>query len=135
MQAESDKLNAMARSLNLSTEKYNAEVKKLNQTITDFNQTLEQRPEEGIYMGPENRIEIYFNISQDELIHTLAHELGHALSLGHVADPEAIMFAKTTRTLTLSDDDIKALNTLCRRHSIFDLIYKLAPNLFGRQNL
>ncbi len=122
LQAEADKLNEMARSLNLSTREYNAEVGKLNQTINVFNNTLEQRPEEGIYKGPENRIEIYFNISQTELIHTLAHELGHALGISHINNPNAIMYFRTNQNIKLSTDDEKALEELCKRHNYIEFV-------------
>ena len=46
LQAEADRLNSVAQSLNISTKQYNSEVYKLNQTINTFNDVLEERPEE-----------------------------------------------------------------------------------------
>ncbi len=122
LQKEADSLNAMAQSLDISADAYNAEVKQLNQTINTFNNTLEERPEEGIFKGPENRIEIYFNISKPELIHTIAHELGHALGLDHVSNPAAIMYPKTSQKIKLTEADILVLEDVCRRYNIFELM-------------
>ena len=111
---EANRLNAMAKDLNISAEQYNVNVNKLNSEISNFNQALQTRPEEGIYEHGQNRIEIYFNINHDELVHTLAHEMGHALSLEHVFDPQAIMYPNATQSLIATDSDIAALNQICR---------------------
>lgn len=122
LQAEADRLNAMAQNLNVSTSAYNSEISKLNQTISVFNNALEQRPEEGIYKGPEDRIEIYFNISKTELVHTLAHELGHALGLTHSSNQKAIMYLRTNQSVAPSKDDIQALENVCKKHTLFEII-------------
>ncbi|MDP3948087.1 MAG: matrixin family metalloprotease [bacterium] len=122
LQAEVSTLNEMARSLDISADVYNAQVSNLNQTINTFNSVLEERPEEGIFKGPENRIEIYFNISKPELVHTIAHELGHALGIGHISNPAAIMYPKTSQKIKLTNEDIAVLEDVCKRYSFFELI-------------
>lgn len=120
LKTEADKLNAMARDLNISASNYNAEVDELNQTVDSLNDALEERPEEGIFKGPENRIEIYFNNNKQVLVHTITHELGHALGIKHVNNPAAIMYSKTSRKLVMADEDITELKEICKEHSVFE---------------
>lgn len=120
LQQEATRLNALAKSLNQSTDLYNTEVGKLNQTVDTFKEALAQKPEEGVYDGKNQRIDIYFNIKKNELIHTLAHELGHALELKHVQNPKAIMYPFTTQEITPSVEETTALNYICRKRTIFE---------------
>lgn len=114
LQQDANRLNVMAKDLNISADKYNVNVNKLNSEINTFNQALKERPEEGIYEHGQNRIEVYFNINRDELVHTLAHEMGHALSLGHASDPKAIMYPNATQSLIATESDIAAIREACR---------------------
>ena len=114
LKAESQRLNQLASSLNQLTNDYNLNIGQLNQTIGSFNAELNERPEEGIYKSETNTIEIFFNNSENELIHTLAHELGHSLGLDHIPDPKAIMYSKSTQIINASQDDINSLKTVCR---------------------
>ena len=122
LKAEADSLNETARNLNVSTDVFNNQVNQLNQTIGSLSDALEQRPEEGIYKGPENRIEIYFNISKQELVHTIAHELGHALSMGHVGNSASIMYPKTSQEIIPTKEDISALAEACKKYTAFELL-------------
>ncbi len=126
---QSDKLNQMAKSLNQSTQEYNSEIGKLNQTVDSFNQTLSLKPEEGVYKSQDNVIDIYFNVNHQELVHTLAHELGHAIGLNHIQDPHSIMYPFTTQEITPSIDDISALKYICRKQNIVEAISTKAPLL------
>lgn len=123
LKTEEERLNVMAKSLNMSASEYNSQVDLLNKNIKNFNNALEERPEEGIFKGPENRIEIYFSNNKAELIHTIAHELGHAIGIsGHVSNSKAIMYAKTSQTLTLTEEDIAGLKDVCKKHTIFEFL-------------
>lgn len=123
----------MAQSLNRSSDEYNNQATELNQTISTYNSALSERPEEGIYKGVENRIEIYLYLNKPELIHTLAHEFGHALGIGHVNNPNAIMYAKTSQKVILTSEDVNELQDVCRERSILELmqnyIYQLKLKL------
>lgn len=113
LQKEADSLNSLAQKLNLQTNSYNNQVVNLNQTIQTFNADLEKKPEEGLYIAGENRIEIYFDTNQSELEHTIAHELGHALGLDHNNNPNSIMYPYTTEIIKPSSEDLNGLNTIC----------------------
>ncbi len=122
LKTESDNLNEMAKSLNKSASSYNAEVKNLNQTINSFNNAITEKPEEGLYDPANKKIDIYFNISKNELVHTLAHELGHALGIDHNNNKNSIMYGFTSQKLTLTDEDRASLSEVCKRISLLELI-------------
>ncbi len=124
LQREADALNALGKELNQSTSQYNTKVKELKKTVKDFNEALADKPEEGLYTqdGLDSEIAIYFVNTQEEIIHTLAHEMGHALAIDHNNNPESIMYPKTNDIIVPSEDDLESLKTVCAEQSRIRLI-------------
>ncbi len=87
-----DKLNNLSERINEISTKGNELIYEYNQRVNAFNDTFVHEEEftQGDYQG--RRINIYTFESHSELVLVLAHEFGHALSLGHVNDPQAIMY-------------------------------------------
>lgn len=123
LQSEAKNLQQEAATLNQSTDEYNTQVGQLHQTVETFNTALQFKPEEGeyIYDNGKQTINIYFDNSQTELVHTLAHELGHARGLSHNNDPISVMFPQTTSASELSSLDMENLKKICKKKSVIEI--------------
>jgi len=113
LKAQTEELNKLVEQLNLSAKEYNNIISQLNQSAANFNEVIQDKPEEGLYSPANNEIDIYLALNKDELIHTLAHEFGHALGLPHTLDKKSIMFTSTSKTTVPAKEDINVLNNLC----------------------
>lgn len=134
LESQAKKLNEIAKSLNQSTASYNKDVNSLNNTINQFNATITQKPEEGLYNPNDNSINVYFATNKAELIHTLAHELGHAIGLEHAAGPKSIMYQFTNQILTPSKEDLDELKYACRQRSIWQIFNEKIKTIGSPKN-
>ncbi|MFH1047200.1 MAG: matrixin family metalloprotease [Patescibacteria group bacterium] len=88
--------NELAARINALADTESETVQGFNEVVHDFNETFaaesSEEEEQGIYGS--GTINVYQYDNQTDLIMLLAHEMGHALGLGHVDDPQAIMYFK-----------------------------------------
>lgn len=84
--------------LNSAGRELEREIAAFNERVDHFNRTAAAGSgfDMAIYQQQGNRrsITVYKASDFDELRLTLAHELGHALGIGHVDDPAAVMHAE-----------------------------------------
>ncbi len=116
-----ERLNEAARNLNRKVERINEKVNQKNSLIEEYNQTFSgtRRFTQGSYerRGNERSINVYSFLDEDELMLVLAHEMGHALGIGHVDNPQSVMYRlmgnQARPGLKLTEDDRHALMDIC----------------------
>ena len=106
-------LEELVITINADVASYNNLVNEYNSTAKSLETLFDQKPYAGIYNTGSKVITIYLNRSQEEFTHTIAHEFGHAIGLGHNENINAIMYPNTNSSLTLSPEDLTAIKTRC----------------------
>lgn len=134
LKSEADRLNNMASQLNLSVEQYNLGVSQFNQGAQNFNQAIIDKPEAGIYQGSLGKIDIYLTSSDTELIHTLAHEMGHAWGLNHISDPQSITYPMTSEVIQPDSQETETLQTYCQQRNWEIVLNTVENNLSDKIN-
>lgn len=118
---EDRELKSLADQLNRKIDRLNRRVKEKNKLIDQYNEMYSgnQKITQGTFGQMENQqaISIHQFSELDELRLVLTHELGHALGLDHVNNPQSVMYHEMTVqprvSLTLTEEDMDAIHRLC----------------------
>lgn len=118
-----NRVNSVGLQLEEVTDRLNAISSRKDELIGEYNERFsgEYRFNQGEYIhtAAERRINIYHYKSLNHLRLVLAHELGHALGLGHVDSPGSVMYpvveSHGAAAVELSGQDIEAIQMRCNR--------------------
>jgi methyl-accepting chemotaxis protein len=113
LQKAADDVNAVANILNQVAAQLNLNVDAYNQV----GQSTGSEFQEGLYTSDSSgqNINIYEFQNHDELVRVLAHELGHALGMDHVDDPDAIMYRlNQSKNEIPTAADLAELKNVCK---------------------
>lgn len=110
-------INKLVKEINVLAEKESKLVSDYNQKVNTYKSKygVAREFEKGVYNGRE--INIYQFNENNDLRLVLAHELGHALGIGHVENPQSLMYYLMSEqdldASKLTLEDVAAMNKIC----------------------
>jgi hypothetical protein len=118
LNAEAADLNNMTSQLESLLKERNAKAVEYNNVAADYNAKYNKGLEfnQAEYTG--SKINVYQFGNKKDLVLALTHEFGHALGMGHVENPNSIMYyltnSNTDSSPTPSSEDLSELNKVCK---------------------
>lgn len=116
-------INDITGSLNQIGAKGNSVISDYNKSVSEYNKRFTEGHEftQGDYER-KGSINVYQFDTKEELVIVLAHEFGHALSLGHVENDDSVMYKRMNRQSKekgLSREDIVEFDRVCGKDQPF----------------
>lgn len=125
-----EELNDLADNLNRVVGEVNKNIDNFNQMVSKFNNIVMEKPEIGLCTSGEEKIDIYFFSDEDNLVDTLAHEMGHSLGLDHIENENAIMNPVVSENTELTDADVELIKNYCSEHTYINEYKTKIKNVF-----
>lgn len=131
LETHANELNSIVSKLNIIGARGNSIITDYNDIVEEYNTEFSTAHE---YTQGDHSIEainVYQFNTEEELILVLAHEFGHALSIGHVPNEESIMYRNMGGqkiVLGLSFEDLLEFNKVCSEKSTTQTIIEFIQN-------
>lgn len=136
LEAARRSVNALAEQVNRFSKEQVAVIGKYNDELGKYVNRYGSSSEEfdqGDYAGTEINVYQFDDMAHLRLV--LAHELGHALGIGHTENPRSVMYRlmqeQDAQVLVLTGEDLAALSAQCRM-SRADIFFEKVKLLFEK---